>query len=68
MYGLLKERGEDWRMKQCVKRVYCPTCQKLVKCQEKTDGGKLQIVCSRCGNPVQSQESGKWRYIGAVEK
>jgi len=50
-------------MKQCVKRIYCPSCKRLVKCQEKEEGGKLRIACNRCGNQLLVNQSGSWRYV-----
>jgi hypothetical protein len=52
-------------MKLCVKRIYCPSCAKLVRCQEKEEGGKLRIVCNRCGGQLLSREGGNWRYVKA---
>lgn len=49
-------------MKLCVKKVYCPTCQRLVKCHEEYDSGKLRVLCFKCGNPVWLKEGGAWKY------
>jgi hypothetical protein len=50
-------------MKLCVKKLYCPTCRRLTTCGEKSDGGKLRIVCYRCGNQVFALENDHWRYV-----
>jgi RNase P subunit RPR2 len=50
-------------VKLCVKRIYCPGCQRLVKCREQPVNDAVNIVCSRCGNPIWIIKGGiTWRY------
>ncbi len=49
-------------MKLCVKKIYCPACQRLVRCHEQAINGKINIVCSRCGNPIWIKDGLTWRY------
>lgn len=55
-------------MKQCVKRIYCPTCKKLVRCHEKEEGNKLHVICNRCANQILSRQKNVWRYVKADAK
>ena len=50
-------------MKLCVKKIYCPGCQRLVRCHEQPANGKINIVCSRCGNVIWIKDAVTWRYI-----
>ena len=50
-------------MKQCMKRLHCPTCNALVRCHDVEEGGKLQIICNRCDNKLFSRQSDAWRYV-----
>ncbi len=50
-------------MKLCVKKIYCPGCQRLVRCHEQPVNDITNIVCSRCGNPIWIIKDGiNWRY------
>ena len=52
-------------MKISVKKIYCPTCQKLVKAKEDPANSSLRITCPRCKNTIWIRENLKWRYIPA---
>ena len=52
-------------VKLCVKKIYCPKCQRLVKCQEQTTNNTLRILCSRCGSPIWVKDGVTWKYVKA---
>jgi len=39
-------------VKLCVKRIYCPGCQRLVRGREETVNGRIRILCGRCGRTL----------------
>ena len=51
-------------MKLCIKRVYCPVCQKMVRCHEQKVEGVTQVVCHE-GHPVRSWNGVRWHLIKA---
>jgi transcription elongation factor Elf1 len=50
-------------MKLCVKKSYCPRCQKLVTCHEQKTDSQAQVVCSRCGQLLWVWNGIHWRYV-----
>ncbi len=46
-------------MKLCIKKIYCDSCQVLVKCREQEANSGTQILCSKCGRPL-------WLLDGAL--
>ena len=50
-------------MKLCIKKIYCESCQKLVKCREQEADGGTQILCSKCGRPLWFLDHAIWKYI-----
>ncbi len=50
-------------MKLCVKKVYCPSCQKLVSCHEQKVDSQSQVLCSKCGRPLRLWNGVSWRYL-----
>jgi len=57
-------------MKLCVKRIYCPGCQRLVRGREETVNGRIRILCARCGGIIWLRDGIGWRYAGkhAIER
>jgi len=51
-------------VKLCVKRIYCPGCQKLVRGREETVNGRIRILCVRCGRTICLRDGVSWRYAG----
>jgi DNA-directed RNA polymerase subunit M/transcription elongation factor TFIIS len=54
-------------MKICIKKIYCPTCQRLVKAKEDTANANLRVVCPKCKNTIWTKEGLAWRYIPVAE-
>ena len=50
-------------MKICVKKVYCPSCQKLVNCREHKVDSQTQVSCSRCDRPLRLWTGTSWRHL-----
>ena len=53
-------------MKMCIKKIYCDSCQKLVKCREQEAGGGTQVLCFKCGRTLRLLEGATWKYIGRL--
>jgi len=50
-------------MKLVVKKIYCPTCLKLVMpIEEKTPTGS-RIVCQKCKNVIWTKDNFAWRHF-----
>jgi transposase-like protein len=49
-------------MKLCVKKVYCPTCHKLVSCKEQIVATGTRFVCAKCGGTIWTKEGTAWKY------
>lgn len=54
-------------MKLCVKRVFCPNCQRLVSCKEETSKGVVKVLCTRCEKLVWTHDELKWKYARKSE-
>ncbi len=39
-------------MKIAVKRVYCPSCQRLVRIRDEASGRNTLITCTQCGRQL----------------
>ena len=53
-------------MKLCVKKVYCPTCHKLVNCKDQIAPTGTRFVCAKCGGLVWSKEGLQWKHATKV--
>lgn len=51
-------------MKLCIKKIYCASCQKLVKGSEQILDKQVKVYCSKCGNPIWVWNGIGWRYLG----
>lgn len=50
-------------MKLAIKKIYCPTCQKLVSAREDNTPNGVKITCLKCKNAIWVKENMAWRYI-----
>lgn len=50
-------------MKIVVKKVHCPTCQKLVRGREQKMNNQLQVLCSACSRPLRLWTGTSWRPL-----
>ncbi len=51
-------------MKLRTKKIFCHSCQKLVRGSEKKSNANIQISCSKCGKQLWAREGIIWRYTG----
>lgn len=49
-------------MKLIVKKIYCPTCQKLVMPVEEKTANGAKVNCPKCKNTIWTKEVSDWRY------
>jgi len=52
-------------MKLCVKRIYCPGCQRLVRGREELVNSRIHISCGRCRRTIWLWDDTSWRYAGS---
>ena len=50
-------------MKATIKKIYCNSCQRLVRGREEHTNGSRRIVCPRCGRVLWSWSGLTWRYV-----
>jgi len=50
-------------MKLCVRKIYCDSCRKLVRCREEQANGNIRELCSKCGKLLRFREGLAWRYV-----
>lgn len=50
-------------MELCVKKVYCPRCQRLVQCRDETANDQVRVLCPRCGKPLWQWNGLTWRFV-----
>ena len=50
-------------MKMCVKKVFCPNCQKLMACREQKVDGQSQVLCFKCGRQLRLWTGTSWRLV-----
>ncbi|MBI2829881.1 MAG: hypothetical protein HYX81_01835 [Chloroflexi bacterium] len=50
-------------MKFCIRKIYCPNCQSLVKCREEAVSGQVRIHCSRCNQLLWRWDGTSWIRI-----
>jgi len=44
------------------KKIYCPSCQRLVSWKEQKNGETVQYSCLICGKAVWTKEGIVWKY------
>ena len=49
-------------MKTCIKRVYCPVCQKMTTCHEQKTEGNTQVVDVK-GHALRSWNGVRWQIL-----
>jgi endogenous inhibitor of DNA gyrase (YacG/DUF329 family) len=49
-------------MKLAIKKIYCPTCQKLVYVREENTATGVHFVCQKCKNVIWNKDNYAWRY------
>ncbi len=49
-------------MKTCIKRVYCPVCQKMVRCHEQKAEGQTNVVCQN-GHALRAWNGVRWQVL-----
>ena len=54
-------------MKIAVKKIRCPTCQKLVMCREEKVNDTIRITCAECKNTIWVKENLSWHHIKSAE-
>lgn len=52
-------------MKLCVRKIYCSTCKKLVRCQEKKVNGDMFVSCPNCKTVLWSWRGVRWVFTGS---
>ncbi len=50
-------------MRQRTKKIYCGSCQRLVKGREQKANSNTRVLCSRCGRPLWVWDGIAWRYM-----
>ncbi len=53
-------------MKICIKKVFCPVCQKLVRCREQMVGHQSQVSCLS-GHALRVWNRVRWRVLRPTE-
>jgi len=48
-------------MKLIVKRMYCPTCLKLIRARDEKAGSEIQVICTQCGTILYSWNGIRWK-------
>ena len=51
-------------MRLCVKKVYCPYCQRLVGCRAEKNDKKVRILCGREGHLLYIWNGVTWERVG----
>jgi len=54
-------------MKLAVKKVYCPTCQKLMSIHEENTTAGIKFICQKCKNVIWNKDTYAWRHFKAEE-
>ena len=49
-------------MKMCIKRVFCPVCQKMARCHEQKVEHNVQVVCTK-GHSLRMWNGVRWRVL-----
>ena len=55
-------------MKLCIKRIYCDSCQKLVRGQERKNNDHLELICPKCNRVLWAHNGRVWRYATEAPK
>jgi len=50
-------------MRLCIKKIYCDSCQKLVRGREQRVDSHTHILCSKCSRLLWVREGVTWRYM-----
>ncbi|MBI2851846.1 MAG: hypothetical protein HYX84_01905 [Chloroflexi bacterium] len=50
-------------MKIVIRKLRCPTCQKLVRGHAQKMNSQLKVLCSACGNPLRLWTGTSWRIL-----
>ena len=50
-------------MRLCVKKTYCPRCQRLVRGHEQDNDTNIRVLCSRCGLVIWIRDGMRWMYV-----
>lgn len=50
-------------MKLCIKKIYCDSCQKMVRCREEKVNSNIHVLCSRCGSVLRVWNGITWKYV-----
>jgi len=49
-------------MELCIKKIYCPTCQRLIKPKEqRNNDDSITILCHLCHGPIRTWDGTRWR-------
>ncbi|MCX6004491.1 MAG: hypothetical protein NT082_02300 [Chloroflexi bacterium] len=51
-------------MQIAVKKIYCPSCRKLVKAREQFSKTEKQILCSKCSRSLYTWTGLRWNFSG----
>ena len=49
-------------MEFCIKKVYCPRCNRLVKGRKQLTNTNVRILCPRCDIAIWIKDDISWRY------
>lgn len=49
-------------MELCIKKIYCPTCHRLIKPREQRNSdNSINILCNLCQAPIRTWDGTRWR-------
>ncbi len=53
-------------MELCIKKIYCPSCRKLVKPIEQWNADIIIVLCPLCNEPIRTWDGNRWRLKKGV--
>lgn len=51
-------------MKVCVKKIRCPNCERMIKCEEQPANGNIRVVCPSCKKLLYTWNGVSWKFEG----